>query len=409
MVGNGSRVSGVTRRILGSAWRAPVALLGVAAAAGLLLVMQAGPAAAAENVPPDQHLSMQVQVWRGEWTRTDFTRASIDFREIISGGPPRDGIPPIDNPAFVGISEAAEWLEPAEPVLVVERGADVRAYPLQVLIWHEIVNDTVGGDPVVITFCPQCNSALVFDRRVDGRVLDFGTTGKLRNSDLVMWDRQTESWWQQLTGMGIVGAYTGTPLTFLPAPLVAFDTFRRAFPGGKVLSRETGHFRPYGVNPYVSYDSPENTQPFLMRARVDARLAATERVVALQRGSVARAYPYRRLEPLGVVNDRVGGEAVVVFFTAGTRSALDKRVIGESRHVGSGAVFARTLEGRELTFVRREAGGWLDEQTHSTWNPFGIATAGALQGKRLIPLPHGNHFAFAWLAFRPDSTIWSSE
>ncbi|MBI3993933.1 MAG: DUF3179 domain-containing protein [Candidatus Lambdaproteobacteria bacterium] len=406
MGGSNQRNADAARHRQGAARRGLV--VGAALHVGLLAMLCAWPVAAAERIPGDQHLSPQVQVWRGEWTRTDFAKASVDFREIISGGPPRDGIPPIDKPAFVSNAEAAVWLEAGEPVLVVERGADVRAYPLQVLIWHEIVNDTVGGDPLVITFCPLCNSALVFDRRVEGRVLDFGTTGKLRNSDLVMWDRQTESWWQQLTGTGIVGAYTGTTLTFLPAPLVAFATYRQAFPQGKVLSRETGHFRPYGINPYEDYDSPENTQPFLMRSAVDARLPATERVVALERGSVARAYPYRLLAPLGAVNDRLGGEAVVVFFTAGTRSALAGRVIGESREVGSGAVFARKLEGRELTFVRSEAGRWLDEQTHSTWNQFGHATAGPLLGKRLTPLPHGNHFAFAWLAFRPDSSIWSA-
>ena len=118
----------------------------------------------------------------------------MPYGEIMSGGPPRDGIRPIDDPKFTTFEDARGWLADQEPVIAFELNRDVRAYPLQVLIWHEIVNDEVGGVPVAATFCPLCNSAIVFDRRLDGVTLDFGTSGKLRNSDLVMWDRQTESW-----------------------------------------------------------------------------------------------------------------------------------------------------------------------------------------------------------------------
>lgn len=348
-----------------------------------------------------------VQLWSAEWPRTDFSKSSINLWEIVSGGPPKDGIPPIDHPRFVSISQAEKWVQAKEPVLVFEHRGDVRAYPLQVLIWHEIVNDVVGGKPVVVTFCPLCNSALVFDREAGGRLLDFGTTGKLRKSDLVMWDRQTQSWWQQLTGEAIVGEMTGTRLTYLPAPLVSFRTFREAFPKGKVLSKKTGVYRDYGANPYLGYDSPRNTQPFLFRGAVDSRLHAVERVVVLEMKGEAKAYPYGELRKAKVVNDTVGGVAVVVFFGEGVTSALDGPNIATSRDVGTGAIFRRTLAGRTLTFDLKN-GALVDRETNTRWNLLGHALEGKLQGKRLPPVAFGNHFAFAWLAFRPGSKIYAA-
>ena len=154
--------------------------------------------------------------WQQEgWTKTDFSKSRVSWLEIVSGGPPKDGIPSIDNPIFKAVAGDKE-LTPRDPVIELAIGGDARAYPLRILIWHEIVNDTVAGVPVTVTYCPLCNSAIVFDRRVPPHVLDFGTTGKLRNSDLVMYDRQTESWWQQFTGEAIVGALTGTQLKLLP-------------------------------------------------------------------------------------------------------------------------------------------------------------------------------------------------
>jgi hypothetical protein len=142
--------------------------------------------------------------------KTDFAKHSVPLSEFASGGPPRDGIPPIDRPKPTSQTEADEWISDREPVLAVEVGREVRAYPLQIMVWHEIVNDTLGGRPIAVTYCPLCNSSLVLDRRVRGRTLTFGTTGNLRNSDLVMWDRQTESWWQQLSAEAVVGELTGT-------------------------------------------------------------------------------------------------------------------------------------------------------------------------------------------------------
>ena len=185
------------------------------------------------------------------WPDTDFTIHSVDYDEIISGGPPPDGIPAIDDPVFESVNEADEWLGEDWPVMLFELNGDARAYPLAILIHHEIVNDVVGDRPVAVTFCPLCNATIAFDRTLpDGILLDFGTTGNLRNSDLVMYDRQTKSWWQQFTGEAIVGELTGTRLEFLPSQIVAWSDFKASHPDGKVLSRETGYNRPYGLNPY---------------------------------------------------------------------------------------------------------------------------------------------------------------
>jgi len=193
---------------------------------------------------------------------TDFGRHSVPYSDILSGGPPKDGIPAIDNPGSVSVEEADAWLEPQEPVILVQVEGDARAYPVQILMWHEIVNDTIGGVPVAVTFCPLCNTGIAFERTFDGQVLDFGTTGRLRFSNLVLYDRQTETWWQQATGEGIAGEYTGRRLTFVPASLISWADFKAAHPDGKMLSRDTGHARDYGRNPYTGYDAV-NRSPFL--------------------------------------------------------------------------------------------------------------------------------------------------
>ena len=335
---------------------------------------------------------------------TDFSRHTVPYGEIFSGGVPRDGIPPIDNPKFTTPEAASEWLGDEEPVIAFEINGEARAYPLQILTWHEIVNDEVAGVPVAVTFCPLCNSAVVFDRRLDGVVYDFGVSGKLRNSDLIMWDRQTESWWQQLTGDAIVGELTGKRLTFLPAPMISWSDFKAANPEGQVLSRDTGFGRSYGENPYVGYDRADNP-PFLFRGDLDGRLLPKERVAALTIGDVAAAFPFSILEKERVVNYTVGNQDLAVFFKPGTRSALDALLIGDSREVGATGVFDSNLDGRKLTF-RAEGDTFVDTETESVWSILGQATEGQLAGKQLTPIIHANHFWFSWGAFQPDTKIY---
>ena len=344
----------------------------------------------------------QAGIYTGNW-ETDFSKRSVQYSEIFSGGVPRDGIPPIDDPKFVSVVEADGWLEEKEPVIALELNGDARAYPLQILTWHEIVNDTVGGIPVAATFCPLCNSAIVFDRRLDGVLYDFGVSGNLRNSDLIMWDRQTQSWWQQLTGEAIVGQLTGQRLAILPATIVAWQDFKDTYPEAQVLSRDTGHSRNYGSNPYVGYDEVGQS-PFLFFGKTDERLLPTERVAALTVEDEAIAFPFSFLEAERVVNYSASGQDLVVFFRPGVRSALDGFRIADSREVGSTGIFLQDLEGQTLAFSK-DSDGFLDQETGSRWNIFGQALSGPLAGSQLTPVVHANHFWFAWAAFRPDTKV----
>src|SRR5438128_3182393 len=337
-----------------------------------------------------------------EW-KTDFTKYSVPFNEIMSGGPPKDGIPAIDTPQFDAVPDADKWLKPREPVILFERAGEARAYPLQILIWHEIANDTVAGQPVAVTFCPLCNTSIVFDRRLEGRVLDFGTTGKLRFSDLVMYDRQTESWWQQFIGKGIVGRYAGTDLKRLPSEIVAFEDFAAAYPQGEILSRATGHLRPYGRNPYAGYDSIDQS-PFLFTGKRDSRLPPIERVLSVSVGGKHRLYPLSALERQPVANQEMSGVPYVVFAKPGMASPLDRERIDQGREIVAATAFDRRLGGDVLEFTER-GGRIVDTRTGSEWNVLGEAVSGSLKGKRLAALESGVHFAFAWLAFNPDSEI----
>jgi len=338
-----------------------------------------------------------------EW-KTDFKKHVVPLGDIMSGGPPKDGIPAIDRPNFDGVADADKWLKPREPVILFERGGEARAYPLQILIWHEIANDTVAGLPVAVTFCPLCNTSIVFDRRLEGRALDFGTTGKLRFSDLIMYDRQTESWWQQITGEAIVGELTGKRLTFLPSQIISWELFKRTYPAGKVLNRETGHPRSYGSNPYVGYDDINST-PFLYRGPADGRLPPMERVVTVSLGGEDVAYPFSVMEKVRVANDTIGGRPIVVLHAKGVTSALDRGSIPDSRDVGTAGVFERTLEGKVLTF-KLSQDRIVDAQSASTWNILGVAISGPLAGKHLTPVVNGNHFWFSWAVFKPKTRIY---
>ena len=341
----------------------------------------------------------------GSWA-TDWSNSAIDLDELFAGGPPRDGIPPLDDPQFVPFSAADEWLADNEPVISLLINGDARAYPLQILTWHEIVNDEVGGEVVTVTFCPLCNSAIVFNRHLGDTVYDFGTSGLLRNSDLVMWDRQTESLWQQFTGEAIVGELTGSQLEFLPSAIISYADFKEAYTLGQVLSRETGFNRAYGTNPYAGYDTI-GSNPFLFTGELDGRLPAMARVVTLYFAdeALALAYPLELLAEQGVINDSQAGHELVLFHRPGTASALGNRTIAEGEDVGATNVFARELDGQLLTFSR-EGDLFVDAETGSSWNIVGLAVAGPLVGRQLTPIVHADHFWFSWAAFRPDTIIY---
>ncbi len=340
---------------------------------------------------------------KGEFPKTDFENISVDLTEIMSGGPPRDGIPSIDTPIFESIADADKWLTANEPVIALRIGDTARAYPLQILIFHEIVNDVIEDKPVVVTFCPLCNASIVFDATVAGEALDFGTTGRLRKSDLVMYDRQTESWWQQFTGTGIVGDYNGTQLKQIPSQIVSFDVFRNEYPFGQVLSKNTGSVRPYGSNPYRGYDDIDS-QPFLYQDPLDPRLPPMERVLAVASNEEKTDW---QLVPLSVLNNNpvLQLDDVVVVATSKATSALDKQDIRESRLIPAAAAFESNVDGEVVTLTLNDAGKLVDEETRSEWSPLGTAVSGPRKGQRLTQVDHGVHFAFAWLAFDPEASI----
>ena len=267
--------------------------------------------------------------WKSEgWAKTDFAKSSINFNEILSGGPPKDGIPSIDKTQFKPIAEISDIAEQA-PIIGLTINGDARAYPLSVLMWHEIVNDTVGKKPVTVTYCPLCNAALVFDRTVNGQVLDFGTTGKLRNSDLVMYDRQSESWWQQFTGEAIVGEMLGTELVLVPSRLESFGEFKNRHPDGKVLVPNNPAARNYGRNPYVGYDSA--ARPFLYRGAMPEGINPMARVVMVRSGTEPRAIS------LALLRDKksVDIAGIKLSWRPGQASALDTSEIAKGRDVGT--------------------------------------------------------------------------
>lgn len=336
---------------------------------------------------------------------TDFSISSIDFREILSGGPPKDGIPPIDDPKFISVSEVDGWINPNEPVILVDLNDEAKAYPLQILVWHEIVNDNVGGIPVIVTFCPLCNTAITFSRTVNGEIYDFGTTGRLRFSNLIMYDRQTETWWQQAEGKAIIGTLTGTQLEFLPSAIISWSDFKENYPGGLVLSKQTGFVRSYGQNPYVGYDDVNNP-PFLYQGpETPGRLPPVARVLAIELGSETVAYPYELLSQEYIVNDIVAGEEIAVFWSPGTTSALDAALIADGNDVGTAVSYRRRLNDSVLTFFY-DGKNIVDKETGSTWDILGNAISGELTGNHLEPVISVNHFWFSWVAFRPETRVY---
>ena len=299
-------------------------------------------------------LSADPSFWQHEWPQTDFETTTIEnWGEILSGGPPKDGIPALSGPSFIAAGDETRLGE-REPVITLEMDGEApRAYPVRYLMWHEIVNDVVGGVPVAVTFCPLCNSGITFDRRIPEGTLSFGVSGKLRNSDMVMYDRETQSWWQQALGEAIVGALTGNRLTALPSWMESWAEFRTRNPDGLVMDEPRSHLRAYGRNPYQGYDSLR--RPFLYNGENPPHdIPPLVRVVRVG----DRAWPLTRLAEAGEVREA----GLVITWRKGQASALDSADISKGKEVGT---------------IRVRDGSGVD-------------------------LPHDVMFAFAFHAFWPD-------
>lgn len=338
---------------------------------------------------------------RSEW-QTDFAMYSVDPDSLYRFGP-RNAIPALTDPAFESQASAGRWLGDREPVVVVSQGEDTRAYPVQILMQHDVVNDVVGGTPVAVTFCILCGSAIAFDRRFEGQTLEFAVAGLLYNQNLIIYDQQTETFWAQAVGAAIVGTHSGAMLDFLYAPTLPFAEFRAEHPDAPVLSRETGYDRDYGKGRLLGY---ENRGPFerMFRREADIRLPAKERVLVVEVGGEQVAFPFHALADKRVLETEVGGEPAVAFWAPGTASIYSERT-AEGRDIGAAVGFSAVLDGRRLRFDPADADRFRDRQTGTTWSLSGLGLEGPLEGRRLRQVDEGVHFWFVWAAYRPDTRV----
>ncbi len=339
---------------------------------------------------------------------TDWAMRTIDLEELRRGLPandPRDQIRPIDDPIYEDIAAADEWLDDRELGILLDLAGEARFYPVRILTSHEIVNDELADIPFSLTYCPLCNTAAAFDRRVDGQVLRFGVSGLLRKSDLVMWDDVTVSLWQQINGEAIVGDFAGTQLEFLPTALVPWSEFKANHPEGQALSRESGPFN-YGSNPYVGYTSRSEPYGFFDE-ELDPRYPALSRVVGVRIDDAIKAYPFEVIAAERAVNDEVNGVPIAVFWGAAEAAdPLDSAVIAEGQAIGTGVAFDRRVDGHVLTFAAEASDKFVDAETGTTWSLLGVAIDGPLSGAELEPVIHQNEFWFAWAAFNQGAPVY---
>ncbi|MEM9519752.1 MAG: DUF3179 domain-containing protein [Actinomycetota bacterium] len=338
---------------------------------------------------------------RGDRDHPSFPAPLVALDSLTSGGRPPDGIPAIDSPRFQHAASVG-WLGAVEPVVVVEVNDETRAYPLQILTWHEIVNDTIGGVPVAITYCPLCNSALAYDRRLGDRVLDFGTSGELFNSSLVMYDRQTESLWTHFDSTAVIGHLAGEQLETFSVQTTSWEQYREAHPESVVLSRVTGFDMPYGRNPYMGYDNPGGVAAFF-DGETDPQLPVKERVIVVRHDDApAVVLPLSVAFDAGAFVFEAHGRELVAFVDPGVSSPLDGEGVDLGYDQGAAAVFVNELDGRRLDVVRTTA-GFTDRLSGVTFDIFGEANDGS--GRRLDVVEHLDTFWFAIAAFEPDAQI----
>jgi hypothetical protein len=316
----------------------------------------------------------------------------VPLDQIVSGGPPPDGIPSIDDPKFISIQEADTHLEDSELVLGLNVNGDIRAYPLQILVWHEIVNDNVGGVPVALTYCPLCFTNQVFNRTLEnGQILEFGTSGKLYNSNLVMYDRATNSLWSQAMSQGIVGKLAGVKLDRIPFDVAYWKEWKELYPDSKVLSTDTGSARPYGADPYGDYYT--NGDVLFPVSNKDDRLGLKEIVIGFENNGQYKAYKLQEIENKRVINDQVNGKPIVLL-------SLHPFMIRAYDPLVGGQVLEFSYNAKDQNFI--------DTETGSLWNSDGKAFDGQMKGKRLTRLPFDEGFWFEWVAFHPKTELYQN-
>jgi hypothetical protein len=330
------------------------------------------------------------------------SNVSVPADQIISGGPPPDGIPSIDNPKFVSAANASSWLSnDYDSVIGISLNGDVRAYPLQILVWHEIVNDVVGGVPIAITYCPLCYSTQAFVRQINGTAVQFGTSGKLYNNNLVMYDRLTKSLWSQIWGQAIAGNLTGQKLQRVPVDVTTWGAWRKLHPNTLVLSRQTGFNRDYSDDPYGNYYFTNGI--YFPLSHLDARLPQKTVVLGLTIGGTSKAY----------IVDSPFGQGSVAYKLANLSSPLSIDMVGGKPVLiwEAGQVvrfFSPVVNGGLLTFTNAD-GTIVDSETHSVWSFDGVAISGPLSGESMTRYVSETAFWFAWAAYYPATSIYPSQ
>ncbi|MEK7614834.1 MAG: DUF3179 domain-containing protein [Patescibacteria group bacterium] len=307
--------------------------------------------------------------------------------QIVSGGPNRDGIPAIDKPIFETVSAADQYLDNDGFGLVVTSGTRVRFYPYQILVWHEIVNDSFDGKPLLVTYCPLTYTGLVFDPQINTETFLFGTSGKLLNNNLLMQDRKTNSLWSQAIGEAVVGDLKGTQLKLRPSFTITWADFKDTFPNGMVLSRRTGVVRDYTHDPYGNYHTT-NAVLFPL-SHVDSRLETKKLVFGYKTPDEQKAYPTDVIQKMLIVNDEVDEHSLFVFWDPDLKTVRG---------------YFRDPTGTPLTFEWQD-NRLVDRETHSVWNTEGKAISGSLRGTSLTAVPLENHFWFSWAAFHPNTNV----
>ncbi|MFH0854159.1 MAG: DUF3179 domain-containing protein [bacterium] len=243
----------------------------------------------------------------------------IPFYEIISAGPRKDGIPPIDNPKFIPIKIADDYLSDIDMGIAVNIKGINRFYPFKILAWHQVVNDIFNGKKILVAYCPLCFSGVAFYSLVDEEQVEFGTSGMVWNSNSLIYDRKTESLWSLILGEAIYGEMTGTKLDMVDFQQINYGGFKKIYPNGEALSRDTGFFRFYDDDPYEEYyRSSENFFPI---SKIDARLANRDLILGIIAGGNAKAYSFAKLREEGVIKDNFANKKIVAKYNEDMESA----------------------------------------------------------------------------------------
>lgn len=338
------------------------------------------------SIIPTDHVSADFENIESEIMETNGVKHIIPLDKIRGGGPPMDGIPSIDNPVFASVDNS-QFMSNSDTVIGLEVNGTSKAYPLSILVWHEIVNDEIGGIPVSVTYCPLCYTNQVFERVIDGETVEFGTSGKLYNSNLLMYDRLTESYWSQALGMAVTGKLTGYKLNLIPFDVITWGDWKILHPDTLVLTTDTGHIRAYTTDPYGNY----YTEPRIMFPvdHEDDRMHPKEIILGFNYDNVYKAYKQSDVESNVIINDSIDKTPVMLIslFSQNSRA------------------FERTLDGEVLDFDYVE-NKIIDKQTNSEWNYDGLSISGQYSGKQLKRLPMEPGFWFEWAAFHPNTLVY---